>query len=147
MDLNLAVSLAGELVAEHRRRPRVQAALDDRPRGLQRGHDLRGTARRALVILPANTTQRIGERRVLRATLLEYTAEPVDARAGGVRGDRPDRPVRRRGSQLHLLVRKRSDRIDEAAVVLVPSPIERSEAITHSAIVRVRADKSDAPRN
>src|SRR5256714_3555731 len=139
--LRLAADLAREFFAEHRGRPSLECSLDDLPRRLECEDELLGAARRALVVLPANAARRIGEGRALRAALLEDTAEPVDPRARGMSGDRPDRPIAGPGPELQLLVAQTADRVDETAVVLAPALIERSDSPAHSEIVRVGLTK------
>src|SRR5207253_8620528 len=102
--LGLPADLAREFFAEHREGPSLQRSLDDLPRRLEREDELVRTARHALVVLPAHAAQWIGEWRVLSAALLEYAAQPVNARASGVSGDSPDRPFAGRDAKLQLII-------------------------------------------
>src|ERR671937_2416092 len=80
------------------------------------------------VIFPAHA-RRIGEGRRLDAGLLEDVAEPVHARAGEVRGARPDRPRRRADGQRELLWRESAECRDQTLVLEIPPAIERGECL------------------
>src|SRR5207247_6777867 len=90
VDLNLAASLTREFVAEHLRRPALEAGVDDLPRRVECEDELVRAARSTLVVLPAHTARRIGERRRLGALFFEHAAEPVDAGARAMSRDGPD---------------------------------------------------------
>ena len=67
------------------------------------------------------------------ARLAQDVAQPVDPCPGDVAGDRPDRPVLRRGPERELLRREVADRIDKTSLVLRPAVIEESDR--HRSIV------------
>src|SRR3989304_5888001 len=82
---------ACHLFRELLRRPAVETSPADTPRRFPGPRDRAAGSDDLELVFPAEPG-RIGERGLFGARLAEYVAEPVDAGAGGVGGDRPDRP-------------------------------------------------------
>src|SRR2546425_4614530 len=150
MDLDAPVALTLECLVEHLRRPARETPFDDLPARLERHHELVRAARCRFVILPAQTTQRIGERCGLRARFLGHATEPVDAGARGMSGDGPDRPLAGRGSPPELLARERPQGFDQTRLALSPPAVDEIDAdafLDHATSVRalLRPCRPDAP--
>ena len=112
----IAPSGSTDHLLEHRRRPAVEAALDD-PEGRVECLDERiGTEHVHEVVVAGAVVRGVRERRRLRAGLTGEVAQPEHPLAGEVADGRPERPALGRRLDRQLLVGHRRHDVAEAPV-------------------------------